>query len=92
MLVETNTLSSLSKVIFFLSTLTQENKMFATRVTSFILVPLVTVAGYATYVRSQAQPAQAYSRIGADASGLEKWRKLNNGLTLVDVGRSGGGF
>lgn len=66
--------------------------MFTTRATSFVLVPLVTVTAYATYVRSQAQPAKAYSGIGADASGLKKWRKLNNGLTLIDVGRSNGGF
>ncbi|KAG0190053.1 hypothetical protein DFQ28_002527 [Apophysomyces sp. BC1034] len=68
--------------------------MFSTRATSALLVPVTTVAAYAAYVRSTSQPAQAHSNImtlnGSDRSGHEKWRKINNGLGLVDVGRSCG--
>ncbi|ORY91185.1 hypothetical protein BCR43DRAFT_447016 [Syncephalastrum racemosum] len=68
--------------------------MFASRVT-YLAVPMTTAAGYA-YVRSTAEPAQAYSHImtvkGSDRTGREQWRKINNGIGSVDVGRSGGGF
>ncbi|KAI8078862.1 uncharacterized protein BX664DRAFT_342903 [Halteromyces radiatus] len=61
------------------------------------VTPVVAgVAGYAAYVRSTAQPALAHSHImtvhGADVSGKQQWKKINNGLGLVDVGRSCGGL
>ncbi|KAI8137890.1 hypothetical protein BJV82DRAFT_524518 [Fennellomyces sp. T-0311] len=63
---------------------------------SIVLVPVTTAAGYATYVRATAQPAQAHSHImtlrGSDSQGRDQWRKMNNGIGLVDVARSGGGL
>ncbi|KAF7725562.1 hypothetical protein EC973_009517 [Apophysomyces ossiformis] len=68
--------------------------MISSRAISIVLVPTATVTGYATYVRSTSQPPQAHSTImtlkGSDRSGHEQWRKINNGLGLVDVGRSCG--
>ncbi|KAI9499668.1 hypothetical protein BDB00DRAFT_967263 [Zychaea mexicana] len=70
--------------------------MIAARTASIVLVPVTTAAGYATYVRSTTQPTQAHSQImtlnGSDSQGHKQWRKLNNGIGLVDVGRSGGGL
>ncbi|CDS11549.1 hypothetical protein LRAMOSA03812 [Lichtheimia ramosa] len=70
--------------------------MIASRTASFLVVPVTTAAGYATYVRTTAQPTPAYSHImtqrGADSEGRKEWHKVNNGIGLVDVGRSGGGL
>ena len=70
--------------------------MIAARTASIVLVPVTTAAGYATYVRTTAQPTQAHSHImtarGSDTQGQKEWRKMNNGLGLVDVGRSCGGL
>ncbi|KAI9316777.1 hypothetical protein BX666DRAFT_1946760 [Dichotomocladium elegans] len=69
--------------------------MFAARTASFVLVPVTTAAGYVTYVRATAKPTQAYSNIMTSKAGADhthQWRKLNNGLGLVDVGRSCGGL
>ncbi|KAI7868334.1 hypothetical protein BDF14DRAFT_1724963 [Spinellus fusiger] len=68
--------------------------MFATRTASVFLLPTTVAAVYATYIRAKAQPSQAYSQImaqGSTASAQEQWRKVNNGLGVVDVGRSCGG-
>ncbi|CAO3591394.1 unnamed protein product [Absidia cylindrospora] len=67
------------------------------RPATLILTPIVTgAAGYATYVRSTSQPSPAHSHImttkGSDKLGQQQWMKINNGLGLVDVGRSGGGL
>ncbi|ORZ23545.1 hypothetical protein BCR42DRAFT_318910 [Absidia repens] len=67
------------------------------RPATLILTPIVTgAAGYATYVRSTCQPSPAHSHImttkGSDKLGQQQWMKINNGLGLVDVGRSGGGL
>lgn len=74
---------------------TRTARMIAARTASIVLVPVTTAAGYVTYVRSTAQPTPAHSHImtlnGADARGREQWRKMNNGIGLVDVGRSCGG-
>ncbi|KAI8078244.1 uncharacterized protein B0P05DRAFT_543079 [Gilbertella persicaria] len=68
----------------------------ASRTASIVLVPVTSFAGYATYVRSTSQPTQAHANF-MKASGVNqadhlRWRKLNNGLGLVDVGRSCGGL
>jgi hypothetical protein len=65
--------------------------MFAPRAASIVLVPFTSFAGYATYVRSNAKPTQAHAEYMKDKDDM-KWRKVNNGLGLVDVGRSGGGL
>lgn len=66
------------------------------RTASIVLVPVTSFAGYATYVRSNAKPTQAHAEYMKNAPTNQKdhlaWRKLNNGLGLVDVGRSGGGL
>lgn len=66
------------------------------RAASMVLVPVTSFAGYATYVRSTAEPTQAYGQYmkneGANRSQQMQWRKLNNGLSLNDVGRSCGGL
>ncbi|KAI8390224.1 hypothetical protein BD560DRAFT_380317 [Blakeslea trispora] len=68
----------------------------ASRTASIVLVPVTSLAGYATYVRSTAQPTQAHGQYmkttGANRADHMQWRKLNNGLGLVDVGRSCGGL
>ncbi|KAI8069283.1 hypothetical protein BC940DRAFT_298353 [Gongronella butleri] len=69
--------------------------MLPTRTATMIASPAAAALGYA-YVRNTAQPAQAHPSLmtaqGADVSGRKQWRKINNGLGLVDVGRSGGGL
>ncbi|KAI8339426.1 hypothetical protein BC941DRAFT_420458 [Chlamydoabsidia padenii] len=67
------------------------------RPATLLLTPIVTgAAGYATYVRSTSQPSPAHSHLmtaqGSDKFGHQQWRKINNGLGLVDVGRSCGGL
>ncbi|KAG1147300.1 hypothetical protein G6F37_004982 [Rhizopus arrhizus] len=67
------------------------------RTASIVLVPVTSFAGYATYVRSTAKPAEAHVEYmknykTLDESVHKKWRQINNGLGLVDVGRSGGGL
>ncbi|GAA5806706.1 hypothetical protein MFLAVUS_000054 [Mucor flavus] len=66
------------------------------RAASMVLVPVTSFAGYATYVRSTSEPSQAYGQYmkneGVNNSKHLQWRKLNNGLSLNDVGRSGGGL
>lgn len=67
------------------------------RPATLIFTPIATgAAGYAAYVRSTSQPSPAHSHImtarGSDKYGHQQWRKINNGLGLVDVGRSGGGL
>lgn len=66
------------------------------RAASIVLVPVTSFAGYATYVRSTAEPTQAYGQFmkneGVNQTHHMKWRKFNNGLSLNDVGRSGGGL
>lgn len=56
----------------------------------------VAAAGYTTYVRYTSQPSSAHSHImtvrGSDKFGHQQWMKINNGLGLVDVGRSCGGL
>ncbi|CAO3617047.1 unnamed protein product [Cunninghamella blakesleeana] len=56
-----------------------------------VMTPLVLmVAGFATYARITAQPTPAYSHImtsnGADKYGRQKWKEINNGLSLTDAG------
>ncbi|KAI8379579.1 uncharacterized protein BYT42DRAFT_569290 [Radiomyces spectabilis] len=69
--------------------------MFTTRGAAIVLVPVSSLAAY-SYIRTTAQPGLAHSHImtlrGSDHSGLAQWRKINNGLGLVDVSRSGGGL
>ncbi|KAI7898186.1 uncharacterized protein BX663DRAFT_443590 [Cokeromyces recurvatus] len=66
------------------------------RAASVILVPVTSLAVYATYVRSNAKPTQAHieymKNTGVSQTDYIKWIKLNNGLGLIDVGRSGGGL
>ncbi|KAG1462722.1 hypothetical protein G6F56_005451 [Rhizopus delemar] len=67
------------------------------RSASMVLVPVTSFAGYATYVRSTSKPAEAHveymkNHQTFDASVHKEWKKVNNGLGLVDVGRSGGGI
>ncbi|GAA5796853.1 hypothetical protein EDC94DRAFT_595093 [Helicostylum pulchrum] len=68
----------------------------STRAASMVLVPVTSFAGYATYVRSTSEPSQAHGQFmkneGVNSSKHMQWRKLNNGLSLNDVGRSGGGL
>ncbi|KAI8883380.1 hypothetical protein K501DRAFT_91412 [Backusella circina FSU 941] len=70
--------------------------MFAPRTASIVLVPVTSFAGYATYARASAKPTKAHSELmtvrGIDEAGRKQWRRVNNGLGLVDVGRSGGGL
>lgn len=61
----------------------------SSRTASIVLVPVTSFAGYATYVRTNTKPSLAHSEY---AQNSKKWRKVNNGLSLVDVGRSGGGL
>ncbi|ORX58269.1 hypothetical protein DM01DRAFT_1283298 [Hesseltinella vesiculosa] len=67
-----------------------------TRAATMLASPAAAAFGYATYVRSTVQPAQAHPELmtvqGTDQSGRQRWRKMNNGLGLVDVGRSCGGL
>ncbi|KAI9245305.1 hypothetical protein BY458DRAFT_528988 [Sporodiniella umbellata] len=67
------------------------------RSASIVLVPVTSFAGYATYVRSNAKPSEAHVQYMKnhktyDESNHKAWRKVNNGLGLNDVGRSGGGI
>lgn len=66
------------------------------RAASMVIVPVTSFAGYATYVRSNSKPAQAHIQYmkttGANQADHMEWRKINKGLGLVDVGRSGGGL
>jgi hypothetical protein len=67
------------------------------RSASIVLVPVTSFAGYATYVRSTSKPSEAHieymkSHASLDEALQKKWKKVNNGLGLVDVGRSGGGL
>jgi hypothetical protein len=68
----------------------------SSRAASIVLVPVTSFAGYATYVRSNTKPTSAHSELMRNDSlnkkDQMKWRKINNGLGLVDVGRSGGGL
>lgn len=67
-----------------------------TRAASMVLVPVTSFAGYAAYIRTTAEPSQAHGKYmnneGHNSSLNKQWRKLNNGLSLQDVGRSGGGL
>ncbi|KAL0076625.1 hypothetical protein F4703DRAFT_1884447 [Phycomyces blakesleeanus] len=67
--------------------------MPALRAASYLIVPAVSAYGMAAYIRSSAQPAQAYSHLmSLNGSARDaQWRKINNGLG-VDVGRSCGGI
>ncbi|KAI9021694.1 hypothetical protein CLU79DRAFT_752825 [Phycomyces nitens] len=68
--------------------------MISSRTASIVLAPIAAAAAYATYIRTTAQPSLAHSTImsqGSSPSAQEQWRKVNNGLGLVDVGRSCGG-
>lgn len=65
--------------------------MIAPRVASVVLVPVTSIAGYATYARSTSKPTPAHIEYMKHKDQM-KWRKVNNGLGLVDVGRSGGGL
>ncbi|KAG1441185.1 hypothetical protein G6F56_011598 [Rhizopus delemar] len=66
------------------------------RTASIVLVPVTSFAGYVTYVRSTSKPAEAHIKYmknrPTNITLRNKWRKVNNGLGLVDVGRSGGGI
>jgi hypothetical protein len=67
------------------------------RTASLVLVPVTSFAGYVTYVRSTSKPAEAHIEYMKNHKSIDdilrnKWRQVNNGLGLVDVGRSGGGI
>lgn len=67
------------------------------RTVSFVLVPITSFAGYVTYIRATTKPTEAHieymkSHRMIDEVLQKKWIKVNNGLGLVDVGRSGGGI
>ncbi|KAI9473670.1 MAG: hypothetical protein EXX96DRAFT_578881 [Benjaminiella poitrasii] len=68
----------------------------SSRAASIVLVPVTSLAGYAAYIRSNAKPPQAHveymKTTGVNQADHIGWRKLNNGLGLTDVGRSGGGL
>ncbi|CAO3677426.1 unnamed protein product [Rhizopus stolonifer] len=58
----------------------------------YFVVPVAALAVVGTAIRSQARPAKAHSHfIKSDHQTRQSWRKINDGLSVQDVGRSGGG-
>lgn len=58
----------------------------------YFVVPVTALAVVGTAIRSQAKPAKAHSHfVKSDYQTRQNWRKINDGLSVQDVGRSGGG-
>ncbi|KAI9253184.1 hypothetical protein BY458DRAFT_589697 [Sporodiniella umbellata] len=62
------------------------------RFLNYFVVPVTAIAVVGAAVRSQARPAKAHTRfMKSDYQTRQNWRKVNDGLSVQDVGRSGGG-
>ncbi|KAG1463053.1 hypothetical protein G6F46_003858 [Rhizopus delemar] len=59
---------------------------------NYFVFPVTTIALVGTIIRSQARPAKAHSHfMKSDQQTRQSWKKTNDGLSVQDVGRSGGG-
>lgn len=62
---------------------------------NYVVFPVTAAAILGTIIRSHAKPSIAHSHImkqeGSTRQGYMKWRKINDGLGVNDVGRSCGG-
>ncbi|KAG1038687.1 hypothetical protein G6F46_007778 [Rhizopus delemar] len=64
----------------------------ARKFVNYFVVPVATLALVGTAIRSQARPAKAHSHfMKPDHQTRQSWRQANGGLSVQDVGRSGGG-
>jgi hypothetical protein len=56
---------------------------------------LASTVAFVTYVRATASPTQAHAHMMTAkplAEHVEKWKAYNNGIGMIDVGRSCGGL
>ncbi|ORE09337.1 hypothetical protein BCV72DRAFT_302923 [Rhizopus microsporus var. microsporus] len=59
---------------------------------NYVVFPVTTIALVGTIIRSQARPAKAHSHyMKGDHQTRQGWKQTNDGLSVQDVGRSGGG-
>ncbi|KAG1449697.1 hypothetical protein G6F56_008567 [Rhizopus delemar] len=59
---------------------------------NYVVFPVSTIALVGIIMRSQSKPAEAHSHfMKSDQQTRQGWKKANDGLSVQDVGRSGGG-
>ncbi|KAI9250007.1 hypothetical protein BY458DRAFT_525192 [Sporodiniella umbellata] len=57
-----------------------------------VVIPVTTIGLVGAFVRNQSKPAEAHSDyMKSDAKTRRDWKEANDGLSVQDVGRSGGG-